>query len=72
MQDEEMLFIRHAFEMKAKGRTAKEICQYLKQYGNISISGKNLVETLFANPVYKGIYTEKTTGRAFQNIKFWE
>lgn len=53
MQDEEMPFIRHAFEMKAKGRTAKEICQYLKEYGGINISGKVLVETLFANTVYK-------------------
>ena len=52
-QDEEMSFIQHAFEMKAKGKTAKEICKYLKQYGNISISTKNLVETLFANTVYK-------------------
>jgi hypothetical protein len=38
MQDEEIQFVRHAFEMKAKGRTTKEICQYLKQYGNIHIS----------------------------------
>ena len=72
MQDGEMPFIYHAFEMKAKWRTAKEICQYLKQYGNIHISGKVLVETLFANTVYKWVYTEKTTGTLFDKIKFWE
>jgi hypothetical protein len=56
-----MPFIRHAFEMKAKGKTTKDICKYLQQYGNINISPKSLVETLFANTVYKGVYTEKTT-----------
>ncbi len=67
-----MLFVRHAFEMKAKGKTAKEICKYLKEYGNINISTKSIVETLIANTVYKGVYTEKTTGTFFDNIKFWE
>lgn len=30
------------------------------------------METLIANTVYKGVYTEKTTGTFFDNIKFWE
>ena len=71
-QNEKMPFVRHAFEMKAKGKTAKEICKYLKEYGNINISTKSIVETLIANTVYKGVYTEKTTGTFFDNIKFWE
>lgn len=58
--------------MKAEGRGAKEICKYLKQYGNINISPKSIIETLIANTVYKGIYIEKTTGTLFENIKFWE
>lgn len=71
-QDHEMPFIRHAFEMKAKGKTTKDICKYLQQYGNINISPKSLVETLFANTVYKGVYTEKTTWRVFESIGFWD
>ena len=71
-QNEKMPFIRQAFEMKANGRPAKEICKYLKQYGNISISSKSIVETIIANTVYCGRYTEKTTGTFFENIKFWE
>jgi hypothetical protein len=71
-QNEKMPFVRQAFEMKAKGRTAKEICKYLKQYGGVNISWKNIVETIIANTVYMGVYTEKTTGSVFENIKFWE
>lgn len=71
-QNEKMPFIKQAFEMKAKWRTAKEICDYLKKYGNIDISTKNIAETVIENTVYMGEYTEKKTGIIFNKINFWE
>jgi hypothetical protein len=71
-QNDKLQFVRRAFQMKAEWKPAKEICKYLKQYGNISISTKSIVETLIANTVYKWEYTEKTTGTFFDSIRFYE
>ena len=67
-----MKFIHRVFEMKVEGKTAKEISIYLKKYAGIYMAPKKIVETLIQNTVYKGEYTEKTTGLFFGNIKFHE
>ena len=67
-----MKFIQRVFEMKVEGKTAKEISAYLKKYAGIYMAPKKIVETLIQNTVYKGEYTETTTGLFFENIKFQE
>ena len=67
-----MPFILKAFQMKVEWKVAKEISQYLKKYGWFFISPKKIVETIIQNTVYKGEYTEVTTNRFFDGLKFWE
>ncbi len=71
-QTTKMKFIYRVFEMKADGKTAKEISVYLKKYAGIYIAPKKIVETIIQNTVYKGEYIEKTTGLPFNNLKFHE
>ncbi len=71
-QNDKMPFVRHAFEMKVARRGHKEIVKYLKQYGGIKISYKELTERYFVNTVYIGKYTEKTTGQEFGELQFAE
>jgi uncharacterized protein (UPF0335 family) len=67
-----MKFIKRLFEMKVEGKTSKEMSDYLKKFAGIYIPPKKIVETIIQNTLYKGEYTEKTTGRFFDNIKFYE
>ncbi len=71
-QNDKMPFVRHAFEMKVERRGHKEIVRYLKQYGDIKISYKELTDRYFTNTVYIGEYSEKTTGKKFTNLLFAE
>lgn len=72
MQNEDMSFIKRAFQMKVEWKTAKEISKYLKQYGNINIAEKKIVESIISNTVYKWEYEEQTTKKFFHNIKFFD
>lgn len=72
MQNEDMSFIKRAFQMKVEWKTAKEISKYLKQYGHISIAENKIVETIISNTVYKWEYEEQTTKRYFDSIKFFD
>jgi len=67
-----MPFVLRAFEMKTEGKTHLEISKYLRIYGNIKLSDRELTERLFKNTVYIGEYTEKTTKRRFTNLLFAE
>lgn len=71
-QNEKISFVKRAFEMKAEGKTHKDISKYLRQYGEIRLSDKELTDRLFKNTVYIGEYTEKTTGSHFTNLQFFE
>lgn len=71
-QNNKIVFIRRAFEMKVERRGHKEIAKYLRRYGGIKIGEKELTERYFTNTVYIGKYTEKTTGQEFTQLDFAE
>lgn len=67
-QTEKMQFIKRAFEMRANGKSPKEICYYLRKYGKISITTAHIGEYL-ANPLYiwKHILNDVE-----YSLNFWE
>ncbi len=69
IETEDMPHIRMAFEMKAKWKTGKEICNYLSQ-NHINIKEWNLAVSIFSKTQYIGVYTHQKTWEVFDNLIF--